>query len=149
MNMAEDWQSRISGYLDDELDPADREAFERRLEVDGDLARELEALRALRQVTGGMSLREFPDRIWERYWDGTYNRLERRVGWLLFSAGSAVLLAGGLYEAALALLRDTAGPWWIRAAVGALCGGTAILFVSVVRERLFMRRRDPYREVER
>lgn len=147
--MAEDWQSRISGYLDGELSPEEREAFERRLESDPALARELEAVAGLRNVTAGMKLRELPDRIWERYWDGTYNRIERRVGWLLFSAGVMVLLAGGLYELLVALLADSIDLWWIRVAAGALCAGLAVLFVSVARERLFLWKRDPYREVKR
>ncbi len=147
--MNEDWKSRISGYLDGELEAGEREAFECRLASDPELARELEAIRSLTEVTGRMRLRDFPDQIWERYWDGTYNRIERRIGWLLFSAGIAVLLAGALYELAVALLRHSADPWWIQVAVGAICGGFAILLVSVVRERLFMLKRDPYREVKR
>jgi anti-sigma factor RsiW len=149
MKMAEDWKSRISGYLDDELEPAEREVFERQLSADPELARELEAIRSLKEVTDGMKLREFPDQVWDRYWQGTYNRLERRIGWLLFSVGAIVLLTGGLYELAVSLLKDSADPWWVRLATGAVCGGLAILFVSVVRERLFMLKRDPYREVKR
>jgi ferric-dicitrate binding protein FerR (iron transport regulator) len=149
MIMAHDWKSLVSGYLDGELDSGERAAFERRLAVDPELERELAAMRELQGLTGGMRLRELPDRIWERYWDGTYHRIERRVGWLIFSAGVMVLLAGGLYELLLGLLRDSVGIWWVRLATGALCGGLAILFVSVVRERLFMWKRDPYREVKR
>jgi anti-sigma factor RsiW len=147
--MAEDWKVRISGYLDNELSPAEREAFEREVERDPELARELDAMRDMREVTRGMKLEEFPDQVWDRYWEGTYNRLERGIGWILFSLGAIVLLGAGLYELILALLKDTSEPWWIRLAVGSFCGGLAILFVSVLRERIFVRRRDPYREVKR
>ncbi len=146
--MAEDWTIRISGYLDGELEPSEREAFEREVARNSELARELESMRAMREVTGSMKLKDFPDRVWDRYWEGTFNRLERRVGWLLFSLGAMVLLAAGLYEMIVSLL-DGGEPWWIKTAIGALCGGGAILFISVLRERLFMRRRDPYREIKR
>jgi anti-sigma factor RsiW len=147
--MGEDRKTRISGFLDGELSPAEREAFKQEVERDPELARELAAIQSMKEVTDTMKLSEFPDRIWERYWEGTYNRLERRVGWLLFSIGVMVLLGTGLYELVMALLKDIGEPWWIRVAIGAVCGGMAILFVSVLRERLFMLQRDPYREVKR
>ncbi|MCZ7664975.1 MAG: hypothetical protein M5U22_19555 [Thermoleophilia bacterium] len=144
-----DWSALVSGYLDSELEADERREFEERLTIDPELARELEATKATKGVTETMKLKEFPDEVWEHYWDGTYNRLERRVGWLVFSLGAAVLLAGGLYELAVALLRDSADPWWVRVGIAAVVVGLAVLFVSVVRERLFTWRRDPYREVER
>jgi anti-sigma factor RsiW len=147
--MSEDWHVKISGYLDDELTPEERVAFERQVARDPDLARELEAMRAMKEVTSGMRLRDLPDQVWDHYWEGTYNRIERGIGWLLLSIGAIVLLAGGLYELALALLRDTVDPWWVRLAVGAVSGGLAVLLISVIRERLFMFKRDPYREVKR
>lgn len=147
--MSKDWRVRISGYLDGELDAEERVAFERELTRDPDLARELESMRAMKEVTSSVKLTEFPDYVWERYWDGTYNRLERRLGWILFSVGAMVLLAGALYEAVLALIVHPSEPLWVRIAIGAVCGGVAILFVSVLRERLFMLKRDPYREVKR
>ena len=147
--MPEDWKIRISGYLDNELSPSEREAFEREVDRDPELARELDAMRAMREVTGSMKLEEFPDQVWDRYWEGTYNRLERGIGWILFSLGAIVLLGAGLYELVLALLKDTSEPWWIRLAIGSFCAGLAVLFVSVLRERIFVRKRDPYREVKR
>lgn len=144
-----DKEALLSGYLDDELTSDERESLERALAADPDLAGELERMRALKEVTGSMRLKEFPDEVWDAYVTGTYNRMERRVGWLLLSLGAAVLFAAGLYELALALLRESADPWWVRVAVGACVAGPALLFVSVLRERLFVLKRDPYKEVER
>lgn len=147
--MAEKWKAHISGYLDGELSPTEREAFERELGRNPELARELDSMRVMKEVTDEMKLKEFPDEVWDRYWDGTFNRLERRIGWILFSVGAMVLLATGLFELATTLLRDVSEPWWIRLSIGAVCGGLAILLVSVLRERLFALKRDPYREVKR
>ena len=147
--MSKDWAVLISGYLDNELDPSERAAFERELKQNPALARELDEMRSIQEVTSGMKLKDFPDNVWERYWDGTYNRIERNFGWLLFSIGAIVLLAAGLYELTLTLILDSTEPWWLKTAIGFVCGGLAVLFVSVLRERLFMRQRDPYREVQR
>lgn len=141
--------ARVSGYLDGELSPEERERFEHDVRADPELAAELERILALKEVTSSVRLSDFPDQVWDAYWKGTYNRLERGLGWVLLSLGAMVLLAGGLYELALALFRDSVDPWWVRAAVGALVAGFAVLFVSVLRERLFALKRDPYKEVER
>jgi anti-sigma factor RsiW len=146
-NQERDWKALASGYLDGELDRDERREFEARLAQDPELVQELEALRAMREVTASMKLRGFPDEVWEHYWDATYNRLERRVGWLLFSLGAVLLTAGGLYELAVSLLRESADPWWVRLGIGAGILGLVMLFVSVLRERLFTWKRDPYREV--
>lgn len=148
-HMNDDWHSRVSGYLDGELSAGERHEFERRLASDPELARELAEMRSLKEVTGSMKLRDFPDEIWEHYWTGTYNRLERRVGWILFSIGVIILLAGGLYHLAISILRGAGEPLWIRIAIAALSSGFAVLIISVLRERIFMHRHDPYREVKR
>lgn len=140
---------RVSGYLDDELEGAERTAFEEHLDGCVACAEELRATRALKEVTSHMKLTEFPDEVWDRYWRNTYNRFERKIGWTLLSIGAIVLLAAGLYELARHLLYDETTPWWIRLGTGFAAAGVAVLFISVLRERLFVRRRDPYREVQR
>lgn len=147
--MNDDMRIRISGYLDGELEPEERLAFERELAADPELAREFGETKAMKEVTDAMKLRDFPDRVWERYWEGTYNRIERRVGWILLSIGAMILAAAGLYHAALALFLNSVEPLWLRLAVASACAGAAILFISVLRERLFLRRGDPYREIQR
>ena len=144
-----DRDALLSGYLDGELTTDEQESLERALEADPHLVQELERMQAMKEVTDSMRLKEFPDDVWDAYVTGTYNRMERRIGWLLLSLGAAVLLAAGLYELALALLRESGDPWWVRVAVGACVAGLALLFVSVLRERLFVLKRDPYKEVER
>ncbi len=90
-----------------------------------------------------------PDESHDAFRAEAYNRMERGAGWIFLSVGSIVLIAGGLYELAVSLLRDAADPWWVRFGVAALVVGLAVLFVSVVRERIFVFKRDPYKEVER
>lgn len=147
--MTRDWNEMISAYLDGELDEAEREEFERRL-ASGEISRkELEAMRAMRAMTGSVRLRPFPDHEWERYWERTYNRLERNLGWILLSLGAVVLVSAGAYELLRAWLLDGASPWWLRAATGCVALGMGFLFVSVLRERLYVRRTDPYRGIQR
>jgi len=111
--------------------------------------RELDEIRKLDGLLSGLRLPEPPDELFESYWDGIYNNLERRFGWILLSLGAIVLVYMGL----LALIRDVlANPgvaFVIKAAMVCLVGGIAVLAVSVVREQLFYRKRERYREVRK
>lgn len=147
--MPRDWMPYVSAYLDDELEPAERAAFEEELLRDHRLREELEEMQNMKSLVGGMRLRELPDKAWDDYRKRTYTRLERRVGWILFSIGAMVLVGYGLYELVVFLVSGAELAWWIRAAIGAACIGLAILLVSVIRERIFVWKRDPYREVKR
>lgn len=147
--MPRDWTPYVSAYVDDELEPEERRAFEEELARDPGLREELQEVQSMKSVVAGMRLRELPDDAWDHYRERTYNRLERRVGWILLSVGAAVLVGYGLYELVVFLVSAAELAWWIRAAIGAVCVGVAILLVSVIRERIFVWKRDPYREVKR
>ncbi|MBN1322043.1 MAG: hypothetical protein JXA87_14525 [Thermoleophilia bacterium] len=147
--MPKDWTPYVSAYLDDELEPQERRAFEEELRRDTRLREEVEEMRDMKSLVSGMRLRDLPDGAWDHYRERTYNRLERRVGWIFLSVGAMVLVGYGLYELVVFLVSDGELAWWIRAAIGAACVGLAILLVSVIRERVFVWKRDPYREVER
>ncbi len=149
MAMPRDWTPYVSAYVDDELEPEERRAFEEELARDPGLREELQEVQSMKSVVAGMRLRELPDDAWDHYRERTYNRLERRVGWILLSVGAAVLVGYGLYELVVFLVSAAELAWWIRAAIGAACVGVAILLVSVIRERIFVWKRDPYREVKR
>ena len=147
--MTRDWKPYVSAYLDDELEPVERCAFEEELARDPRLREEVKEMQNMKGLMSGMRLRELPDGAWDDYRRRTYNRLERRVGWILLSIGAMVLIGYGLYELVVFLVSDGDLAWWIRTAIGAACVGLAVLLVSVIRERIFVWKRDPYREVER
>lgn len=139
----------MMGALDDELAPGEREELDRLLASDAELAREWERLRRTREVTESMRMRQPPIEVWDGYWDGIYNRIERGLGWILVSAGAIVLLGWGTWRVVEALLADLSVPVPIKLAVLAVALGAVVLFVSVVRERWLLRDKDPYRSVLR
>lgn len=131
----------ISGTGRDELDAA--------LEADPDLRDELETFQRLKEVTDTMTPLKPPDETWDGYWEHVYRRLERGIGWILLSLGAIIVGTWGLWTLVREVLQDTTMPVFIRWAVLALLAGGVILFVSVVRERVFMRKSDPYKDVIR
>lgn len=135
--------------LDGEIDDAGRAELESMLVSDPDLRSEWDRLRGLKEVTAMMTLKKPPEEVWDRYWVSVYNRLERGVGWVLASIGAVVLVAYGLWNIARTLIEDTTTPWFLKGAVLLLIVGSAVILVSVVREKFFTHRRDAYKEVER
>ena len=136
--------------LDGEISPADREELDLLIARTPEIESEWRRMRRVKEVTSGMALQNPPEEVWDRYWVSVYRRTERGIAWALVSAGVVVLAAYGLWHAAESLLADTGLPGYVKVAIVGVAIGTAILIVSVVREKLFTSRRDPYeREILR
>ena len=135
--------------LDGELSGAERQELERLLAGDPELRAEQDRLRRVKEVTNNMKLKNPPEEVWSNYWVSVYNRVERGIGWVLFSLGVVALLIYGSWQAVNEMLDDPTIPGLVKVAVFALVAGGLVLLFSVVREKLFVRKRDPYKEVER
>ncbi len=135
--------------LDDELSSNEREQLDRLLANDGRLRSEWERFERVKEVTREMSYKEPPEEVWEGYWASVYNRAERGLGWSLVSAGTLVLFGYGVWHAVEAVLADSGVPGFLKIAIFAVAFGGTILLLSVVREKLFTRLRDRYKEIQR
>lgn len=109
-----------------------------------DLAADWRRMTRVKEVTTGMRLQSAPEELWDGYWTSVYSRAERGAAWVLISAGAIVLAGYWLWEAIGALFSDTTMPAVIRFGIMALGLGLIILLVSVLREKMFTHRSDPY-----
>lgn len=132
--------------MDGEISAADREELDAAIARSPELEREWRRFVRLKEVTATMTLQHPPEEIWDRYWVSSYRRAERGVAWLLLSAGIAVLAGYWLWHFVEALLADTGAPLFLRLGVAATALGALVLVVSVIREKLFTSRRDPYQK---
>jgi hypothetical protein len=139
----------LMSALDGELTARERRELEGLLNADSSLRDEWNRLTRVKEVTQSMSLRKPPDEVWEDYWASVYSRLERGIGWILVSIGLIVLVSYGAWRGVEELIADAGLPWFLKGAILATTVGLAVLFVSVVREKLFVRSRDPYKDVQR
>jgi hypothetical protein len=110
---------------------------------------ELEEFKRLNRITDEVKFVEPEERIWRQYWSGVYNRIERGVGWILFSISAILLLIYGGFKAIEELIKDPTVDIILKAGLLALIAGLAILFVSVLRERLYFWKKDRYKDVRR
>jgi predicted anti-sigma-YlaC factor YlaD len=145
----DEFKPLLSGYLDKELTPEESIRLKEHLSTCSACRSELHQFEELMKVTGSMKPVQVPDRFWDIYWHGIYNRLERGVGWVLFAAGAAILIGYGLWHFVQALLTDQSTPLILRVGLGLGAAGLGVLLWSLLRERWIMRKKDPYREVQR
>lgn len=142
-------RSLMMAALDNECSPAERRELEEALQQDPALQSEWRELQRVKEVATMMSVRKPPEEVWSSYWAQVYARNERKVAWLLISIGAVVLLAWGLWQFILNILGAMGLPDFIKFAIGILSLGIVVLAVSVVREKLFVNKHDPYKDIER
>jgi hypothetical protein len=137
-------QQQMMAYVDDELSPSERNAFEKLMEEDPELALESVNHKNLLDLTRSMALLEPSDREVRRFWARFYNRSEWRLGWCLFIGGLVVLLIE-----AIVLLITTELAGHLKAALFSVLVGAGILLWNTVRLRMRTSRFDRYRGVMR
>lgn len=139
----------ISSYHDGELDNKQRQQVEEHLNQCVECQREHEEMGKLEEVMKKMQLRKPHKEMWEIYWTSIYNRLERRLGWIFLSIGAMILLFFGGYKAVEGIIQDTSTPLLLKIGILTLLGGVVILLVSLLREQIFVYKRERYKEVEK
>ncbi len=144
-----DFKSLMMGYLDDEIDDEQKQALEQHLASCEQCRSELEGFKKLKQITNDVTLLEPEEQIWQQYWSGVYNRIERGVGWILFSIAAIALLIYGGFKAIEEIVTDPAVDKILKVALLGLIAGLAVLLVSIIRERLFFYKKDRYKDVRR
>ncbi len=142
-------QYLLMGALDRELSTAERREFEQLLETDAEVQAEWTRLKRVKGLTDSMEFRMPSDAIWEGYMASVYRRVERGVAWILLSVGTIVLVSTGLWHLGKAIFIAEDLPFYVKASLLAIFVGVAILIVSVVREKIFTHKRDPYKDVIR
>jgi len=137
---------QVMRYHDNEMTVLERTVFEDHLASCPECREALAGLTDLKEVTDRMKIADLPEAVWEKYWTGIYNRIERSVAWILFIIGAVMMVGYGLYQAAT----DPGVESFVRLALMLMGAGFAVLFLSVLREKLAVNRADRYiSEVER
>jgi len=134
----------LSGYLDGELTQQQRQRVDIHCDTCTECKKNLEELRALRESIGKSRLSEIDQDVWREMMDDTTVRTSRGIGWLLFLGGVLVAMGIGVYEFVIASSLGLVE----KLIVGATYGGLAVLFFSVLRQRLIERKTDKYKDVE-
>lgn len=144
-----DYKDLMMGYLDNELSNEQKRQFEEHLNGCTECKEELKEFRKLKAITDEVTLVDPEDRIWQDYWSGVYNRIERGVGWIVFSVAAILLIIYGGFKMIEEMVKDPDIETILKIGLLALIAGLAILFVSVLRERCYFWKKDRYKDVRR
>jgi len=145
----QDIRERLPLFLADELPEHERSEIAVHLESCDSCRRELQEFQEMESLLTGLRLQDPPDTVWDDYWSGIYNRMERKLAWFVFSVGAAVLLFMGFVGLIYEILLDPGLSVLIKGGLICIGAGLVILLVSVIREQLYHRKRERYREVRR
>ena len=136
-------------YFDDELNAEEKVEFNNLLETSADLKKEFEEQKRIKEVLRKMKLKNPSREVWDSYWMGIYNRIERGIAWVVISIGALIFFGYASYEVVNAFINDTQAPPLAKLGISLLIFGTLILIFSIIREKIFTSKRDKYKEVQR
>lgn len=145
----ERFETLLMKAVDEEITEQEQTEFDQFIARYPECKQEWRELHNLKEVTSAMKFKSPATEVWDTYWQRVYNRLERGIAWILFSLGCVILLTYGGFKAVEALIGDPDLRLIVKIGLFLVIGGGALLLVSVVRERLFTYKHDPYKEVIR
>ena len=140
------FQPMMSGHLDGELDDDSARKLQKHLAECPRCSAEYQKLARIVAASDRLRIEIPPDEVWDTFLAGTYNRIERKTGWVAFVVGAVALVVLGIW---LFMME----PWasaLVKILIAVPVVGLLIIFVSVLRERLFLAKIDRYsREIQR
>ncbi|RLA32130.1 MAG: hypothetical protein DRR11_09150 [Gammaproteobacteria bacterium] len=135
---------QLSGYVDGELTQQQQQRVDVHCASCAECAKDLHELQELRESIGNARLSNKNQDEWREMMNDTTVQTTRGIGWLLFIGGALVCLGIGvfvfLFASSVSLVE--------KLVVSAIYGGLALLFYSVLRQRLIERKTDKYKDVE-
>jgi len=143
----DEFEVLLSGYLDAELDETQLARFEALLDERPSRREELESMRRLCVGTSALFVASQPaPYVWDTFLDDVYNRVERHFAWTITIVGVVVLTLFAVFE----FFSEPWGPALLKVLIAVPVAGFALLFISVLRNRMHTLKTDRYeREVHR
>jgi len=140
---------KIMAYLDGELGGDESIEIKKLIEKDSRYKQIYESLKRVQEATHDMKLKKLPEFYWDEYWQHVYNRIERGISWIIISIGTIVVFGFLIWNALSSLIADQTINPILKGGILLLIFGLLILLISVLREKLMIRKVDKYNEVER
>lgn len=145
----EKYKDMLMGFLDDELTAEEKQQIEEHLADCATCTTELEDFKRLKSITDNLSLFQPEDKVFSEYWSSIYNRIERSVGWVLLSVSGMALVFYAGYKMVEDIVKDPDVAIVFKIAMIGFIAALAILLISVLREKLNLRKKDRYKDVRK
>ncbi|HDL18380.1 MAG TPA: hypothetical protein ENH29_04945 [Bacteroidetes bacterium] len=149
INEKERCRQLMMAVLDGELSRIESDELQSLFKKYPDLKNEYLSFKQLKEVTNTMAFKNPDKEIWETYWYNIYNRIERGLAWFVLTLGASILIAYGLGEMFADVWKDANLSTILKIGIFAALAGLILLLISVLREKLFLRHHERYKEVKR
>jgi uncharacterized membrane protein len=136
-------------FFDEELTNKEKNDFENMINSNKDLKTEFEEQKRVKEVLKKMKMKDPSSETWDNYREKTYNKLERGLGWMAIFLGALIILGFVSVEFVNQLYSDNSTPIIIKIGTVSLVFGFLVLLFSVIREKIFTRKTDKYKEIQR
>jgi hypothetical protein len=146
---SEDIKFKIMAYVDGELSEQEQEEIKVLIDSDETYRDIYHSMVQVREVSQEMKLKKLPEMYWDEYWTHVYNRMERGISWILISIGVIIVATYAIWQFLEVLIMNESIPVLLKTGILILIAGALVLIVSILREKLMVRKIDKYREVER
>ncbi len=140
---------KVMAYLDGELSELEMKEIKRLIDDDEMYKEVYLSLKKVKEVTQEMKFVKLPEMYWDDYWEHVYNRIERGISWILISLGAIVVGSFLVWQIIESIIVNQNIHVVLKAGILILLAGMVVLIVSILREKLMVRKVDKYREVER
>lgn len=143
-NVCREIEELISGYLDGELTQQDSQKVASHLQKCKDCQKLYQELNDIQVTIGSTLYSDINDKVIAQVINDLTTKRIEGLSWILILIGLISILTFGAYQ----FWFDTNISWPVRLMVSLLCGGGFGLFISVLRQKLFTRKNDKYRNVK-
>ena len=139
----------LMGYIDEELSPEDIVRFETHLSECEECKDDLKQFKELDEIVSPVEFITPEDKLMDNYWSKPYRKIERKIGIISLLFGFSVLIGFGLIEFGTELWFESNLPVFVKFSIYSAITGVIILVISLLREKLFLRKKQRYSEVRR
>ena len=139
----------LEKYFENEMSDSESQEFETLINSNTELKQEFEEQNRIKEVLRKMKLKNPSREVWDGYWLGIYNRVERGIAWIAISIGAIIFFGYASIEAVNSFINDTHTPPIVKVGISILVFGALVLIFSLLREKFFTSKHDKYKEVQR
>ena len=139
----------LEKYLDNIIENQEEVELINIISNDPLLKKEFNEQKRIKEVLKKMTIKNPSKEIWDGYWIGVYNQIERGAAWIAILIGAVLLIGYGSIEAVDQFFKNTETPIIIKIGTIALVFGIGVLLFSVIREKYFTFKHDKYKEIQR
>jgi len=139
----------LENYFENNLNQDEKSEFLDLIDNNQNLLDEFKEQKRIKEVLSTMSLKNPSKEVWDNYWLGIYNRMERGIAWIIISIGAIIVLSFITINVVEGLLETNNIPLFYKIGIFLLIFGFVVLFVSVIREKFFTYKHDKYKEIQR